>query len=113
MQSDVNKAFTLVHDEKIEDWYNIGLLLGVNKHTLDIIEKDHQSVHRRMVEVLYSWLKCDSISTQQVLRNAVHSASNEKEVMKSLITSTLQKEWFLVSMHTYNTIYMYQSFPCQ
>ena len=80
LQSDLNSAFESLHVDGIEDWYYIGLLLGIGDDELNkiTVKLQNKSSHRKLVEVLSSWLSSDSISTHHALINAKRSAMREK-----------------------------------
>lgn len=54
--SNLRRVQTLLRDARNE-WYNLGLQLGVHHSTLDGIKKDYSSVKERYTEMLKEWLK--------------------------------------------------------
>ena len=77
------------------NWYELGLRLGLNKNTLDVIEKNHpRDVSRCMTECLSQWLsRADNVDSRgganlDSLSDALQSM-NETAVAEKLSESTI------------------------
>ena len=77
------------------NWYELGLRLGLNKNTLDVIEKNHpRDVSRCMTECLSQWLsRADNVDSRgganlDSLSDALRFM-NETAVAEKLSESTI------------------------
>ena len=68
----------------VVDWFGLGLNLGLPKHELDRIERDHQGNDRRRVVMLDLWLQCTPNATREDVVRALEQMG-EKKVAEDIL----------------------------
>ncbi len=77
---------TVLLDDAGTKWHELGLQLGVRKGRLNAIEEDHRRSHRRLMEMLNSWVNGTKSPTVQKLVDALRSEDvNEEKLADKVI----------------------------
>ena len=61
----------------IEDWYELGLVLGISEHDLDIIRHDYRDEYQDCRREMFKrWLQTDSDASYKQLVSALHAVGD-------------------------------------
>ena len=61
----------------IEDWYGLGLVLGISEHELDIIRHDHRDKYRDCEREMFKlWLHTDADASYKKLFSALFAVGD-------------------------------------
>ena len=61
----------------IEDWYGLGLVLGISEHELDIIRHDYRDKHRDCRREMFKlWLRTDADASYKKLASALYAVGD-------------------------------------
>ncbi len=83
--ADLSRLTSLLFDAG-RKWHELGLQLGVRKGQLNAIEEDHRRSHRRLTEMLTSWVNGTTSPTVQKLVDALRSEDvNEEKLADKVI----------------------------
>ena len=61
----------------IEDWYGLGLVLGISEHELDIVRHDYQDKHQECEREMFKlWLRTDADASYKKLASALYAVGH-------------------------------------
>ena len=61
----------------VEDWYELGLVLGISEHDLDIIRHDYRDKYQDCRREMFKlWLQGDSNASYKKLVSALHAVGD-------------------------------------